>query len=221
VSIRRRSRRWLGLLTFVAGLVIGGGLGLRVARAVVDLVIHSPVSAPALPLPDGSPAAAGRTPGASSSASPGPSPSAAPLPTPVCSPLVPGQSPLQPLPPPPASFAADPALDWLGCGDGRLPRTAAGFTTSGTWQVALAYTCPPPSASPAALPEVAVGAERPIAGGVTQPLLTLQGAAGDSRSQTSSVLSAGTQELVVQAPADCLWHLAVYPAVNPPAASPS
>ena len=209
----RGGASWLvAFLSLGAGLVLGAGIGLPTAHWVSEVLIRAPVLAP----PSAGPASASGGPRSSGTATPipaTPSPSANPSPSLLaCPALASGQQPLSSLRLVPSGFAADPTLDWVGCGVQTLPATAA-FTVTGTWLVAVAYTCPGGTAAASSGPTVVVGDL-----GAAAPAASPEAIAshrGDSGSTIDAgpggmALAPGSYRLNVLAPSTCLWHLAVY-----------
>jgi hypothetical protein len=211
-----RRSRLVSIGPFVAGLVIGLAIGVSLARAVVQLI--QPVSAaapvqavsPASPPPSPSPPARASpaTPAAPASPSPSPAPSASSL---LCPALAAGQPSLDQLEPAPAGYAAEAPLGWLGCGSAGLPPGGDGgvLHLAQQWLLAVAYTCPLGTAGSA--PGTTISVVETTAG---SPVL-LAGESGDAGRAivggTGAVaFAAGSPHLEVQAPAACLWHIALY-----------
>ncbi|MGO8686289.1 MAG: hypothetical protein ACLQT7_03765 [Candidatus Dormibacteria bacterium] len=211
--IRPGSSPAAAVLALAAGLVLGSGIGLPTAHWVAGFLTPSlPVTA----TPSGS--TAGPSPSASqpSSApttatptSPAPSSAATPSP-PGCSPLVSGQQPLVPLRSPPSGYKADPALDWIGCGPGTVP-AADSLILTGSWLVAVAYTCPGGTAAGGSGSTLTVS-EAGAAGSGSEVIIESR---ADSAVVTGgdlggSPLTPGAYRLSVSVARVCLWHLAVY-----------
>jgi hypothetical protein len=200
------------------GLVFGALLGLPIARSVVALVAHpssAGLSAAQAPGPQATPAASPTPrPSASASLSPAASGSAATAPT--CSPLAAGQPPLTALEVPPVSYRADPTLSWVGCGDSSLPSASASFTLAGPWLLAISYSCPAGTTAASTDPTLAVlePLEPPGSGQVSLASERADSADLIAGGLGGTGFAAGAHRLVVEAPAACLWHLAVYPAAG-------
>jgi hypothetical protein len=209
---RGGASRLVAYLSLGAGLVLGAGIGLPTAHWVSALLIPSPNLGAASPRP----AAPSGSPRSSGTATPiAVTPLASATPTPsllACPPLAGGQQPLGPLRPAPSGFAAEAALDWVGCGAGTLPATGA-FTVTGTWLVAVAYTCPTGTSATGSGPTLAVS-DLVVAAPAATPE-AIGSDRGDSGSAIDAgpggaALAAGSYRLSVLAPSTCLWHLAVY-----------
>ncbi len=223
MSRRRGAARRPGLASlapFGVGMLLGLVMGLPVAHALVELVLHpGPAGiSSSTGLPTSSPSAVATpsaTPRPTSSATPSPTPSSSPS-SPICAPLAAGQHSLDALQAPPPGYAADASLDWLGCGDQTLPSSSSEFTEAGGWLLALSYSCPAGTATPAAGPTITVANSAPNLGLTALPVADEQGDFGDITSSGlgGAGLSAGSHQLQVGAPGTCLWHLAVYPATS-------
>jgi hypothetical protein len=210
--LRGGASRLVAYLSLGAGLVLGAGIGLPTAHWVSEVLIRAPVLAPTSPGPasaGGSPRSSGTAAPISAAPSPSSTPSASLL---ACPALASGQQPLGPLHPAPSGFAADAALDWVGCGAQTLPAMGA-FTVAGTWLLAVAYTCPGGTAAAASGPTVTVSDLQATASAAAPAAIASH--RGDSASAVDggpggAALAPGSYRLSVAAPPACLWHLAIY-----------
>lgn len=209
--LRSGASRLVAYLSLGAGLVLGAGIGLPTAHWVSEVLI-TPVIAPSSPGP-ASPSVSPRPSGTATPIAATPSPGSTPSPALLaCPPLASGQQPLGALRPAPAGFAADPTLDWVGCGALTLPLGGA-FTVPASWLVALAYTCPGGTAAASPGPTVAVSdlvAAAPAA--TPEAIATRRGDSGSAidAGAGGAPFAPGSHRLSVLAPPTCLWHLAVY-----------
>jgi hypothetical protein len=209
--LRRTTHRLAPVLSLIAGLILGAGIGLPTAHWVAGLL--TPASAGT-----GSSGSAAQ-PSPTAQLQPSTAPTSAPAtlvapPTPsqtACAPLLTGQQPLDPLHPPPSGYTTDATLDWIGCGAEALPPTTV-FTVGGSWLASLSYTCPPGTAAASSGATLTVSATSVLPG--SSPAVIAEGRA-DSADVTGggpagAVIGPGTYRLNVEGPPACLWHLAVY-----------
>jgi hypothetical protein len=126
-------------------------------------------------------------------------------------PLAAGQQPLDPLRPPPSGYAADPALEWVGCGAGTVPASSP-FSLSDPWLVAVSYTCPGGTAVQGSGLTLTVSETGGSAGSASEPVVESRGDGADVTDGAlgGTSLVPGTYRLSVATASACLWHLEVY-----------